>query len=141
MKLDEKTVNVLDQLKKFLPGSSSSWNPFLRTEDRPIPLFDDTPYTDVESMYPAPKFTNHHQPFSNPAISNRAKVGALLKELRSINKKKQIFESGFISKEGLRDREWFKHKGTGPGLWLGYGATTFPALTEGEWRKRLSRDR
>lgn len=32
----------------------------------------------------------------------------------------------------LQDREWYKHKGTAPGIWLGYGATTFPALTEGE---------
>lgn len=29
-----------------------------------------------------------------------------------------------------QDREWYKHKGVAPGKWLGYGATTFPALTE-----------
>jgi hypothetical protein len=32
----------------------------------------------------------------------------------------------------LQEREWYKHKVTAPGLWLGYGATTFPAITEGE---------
>lgn len=31
-----------------------------------------------------------------------------------------------------QEREWYKHKVTAPGLWLGYGATTFPAITEGE---------
>jgi hypothetical protein len=30
----------------------------------------------------------------------------------------------FLSEEGIRDREWYKHKGTAPGKWLGYGATT-----------------
>ncbi|WWD17285.1 hypothetical protein CI109_101725 [Kwoniella shandongensis] len=57
-------------------------------------------------------------------------IKAVLKEIRAINKKLQHFESGFLSEKGLKDREWYKHKGTAPGLWLGYGATTFPGLTE-----------
>ena len=46
------------------------------------------------------------------------------------NKKLIAFERGFISKEGIKEREWYKHLGVAPGKWLGYGATTFPALTE-----------
>ncbi|EKM80407.1 hypothetical protein AGABI1DRAFT_106593 [Agaricus bisporus var. burnettii JB137-S8] len=46
------------------------------------------------------------------------------------NKKLKSFERGFISEGGIKDREWYKHLGVAPGKWLGYGATTFPALTE-----------
>ncbi|TFK28864.1 Zn-dependent exopeptidase [Coprinopsis marcescibilis] len=47
-----------------------------------------------------------------------------------VNKQLVAFERGFIAKDGIRDREWYKHLGVAPGKWLGYGATTFPALTE-----------
>jgi hypothetical protein len=33
-------------------------------------------------------------------------------------------EHRFLSEQGIKDREWYKHKGTAPGKWLGYGATT-----------------
>jgi len=46
------------------------------------------------------------------------------------NKKLMVFERGFISEEGIKEREWYKHLGVASGKWLGYGATTFPALTE-----------
>ncbi|KAG6821633.1 hypothetical protein H0H93_000142 [Arthromyces matolae] len=52
------------------------------------------------------------------------------KRIVKINKKIVAFERGFISEEGIKDREWYKHLGVAPGKWLGYGATTFPALTE-----------
>lgn len=47
-----------------------------------------------------------------------------------VNAKLRSFERGLISKEGIKDREWFKHLGVAPGKWLGYGATTLPGLTE-----------
>jgi N-acetylated-alpha-linked acidic dipeptidase len=50
--------------------------------------------------------------------------------VHGINKKLSSFEGGFISEGGIRDREWYRHLGVAPGKWLGYGATTFPALTE-----------
>jgi hypothetical protein len=50
--------------------------------------------------------------------------------VRRVNSRLSGFEGGFISKEGIQDREWYKHLGVAPGKWLGYGATTFPALTE-----------
>ena len=54
----------------------------------------------------------------------------LMKRLRSINKRKASFERGFISKEGLPKRPWYKHLAVAPGLNLGYGSTTYPGVTE-----------
>ncbi|ORY34010.1 hypothetical protein BCR39DRAFT_518112 [Naematelia encephala] len=70
-----------------------------------------------------------HLPIPNIPKKIR-EIKAVLKEIREINKKLQGFEGGFISTEGIKEREWYKHKGVAPGLWLGYGATTFPSLTE-----------
>ncbi|KAF9269786.1 Zn-dependent exopeptidase [Marasmius fiardii PR-910] len=53
-----------------------------------------------------------------------------VKRVRAVNQKLIAFERGFISEAGLPGREWYRHLGVAPGLWLGYGATTFPALTE-----------
>jgi len=50
--------------------------------------------------------------------------------VKAANLKLATFERGFISEEGIKEREWYKHLGVAPGKWLGYGATTFPALTE-----------
>ncbi|KAI0832612.1 Zn-dependent exopeptidase [Trametes gibbosa] len=50
--------------------------------------------------------------------------------VRRANEKLVGFERGFISEDGLEGREWYKHLGVAPGKWLGYGATTFPAVTE-----------
>jgi N-acetylated-alpha-linked acidic dipeptidase len=37
-----------------------------------------------------------------------------------LNKKLMSFERGFISKEGIKDRQWFKHLGIASGKWLGW---------------------
>ncbi|KAF9478208.1 Zn-dependent exopeptidase [Pholiota conissans] len=52
------------------------------------------------------------------------------KRVVKANQKLRAFERGFISEGGIKDREWYKHLGVAPGKWLGYGATTFPGLTE-----------
>ncbi|KAF9058017.1 Zn-dependent exopeptidase [Panaeolus papilionaceus] len=52
------------------------------------------------------------------------------KRVGRANKRLLKFERGFISEGGIKEREWYKHLGVAPGKWLGYGATTFPALTE-----------
>ncbi|KAF8631539.1 hypothetical protein AX15_002295 [Amanita polypyramis BW_CC] len=52
------------------------------------------------------------------------------KRVHDVNAKLIAFEQGFISEDGIKDREWYRHLGVAPGKWLGYGATTFPALTE-----------
>ncbi|KAF9226672.1 Zn-dependent exopeptidase [Gyrodon lividus] len=53
-----------------------------------------------------------------------------IKRVQTVNEKLVAFERGFISEEGIKDREWYKHLGVAPGKWLGYGATTLPGLTE-----------
>ncbi|KZT74407.1 Zn-dependent exopeptidase [Daedalea quercina L-15889] len=52
------------------------------------------------------------------------------RRVRAVNKKLTGFERGFIHPDGIKDREWYRHLGVAPGKWLGYGATTLPALTE-----------
>ncbi|KAI6035044.1 Zn-dependent exopeptidase [Pisolithus orientalis] len=51
-------------------------------------------------------------------------------KVRKVNHKLRTFEQGFLSEGGIKDREWFKHLGVAPGRYLGYGATTLPALSE-----------
>lgn len=43
----------------------------------------------------------------------------LMRKLRSINLRKMAFERGFIAKEGLPRRQWYKHLGVAPGENLG----------------------
>ncbi|KAH9899708.1 Zn-dependent exopeptidase [Cubamyces lactineus] len=52
------------------------------------------------------------------------------KRVRAVNQKLKAFERGFIHEGGIKDREWYRNLDVAPGKWLGYGATTFPALTE-----------
>ncbi|KAJ7167465.1 hypothetical protein C8R46DRAFT_995586 [Mycena filopes] len=59
-----------------------------------------------------------------------AKFKKAVRRIRTVNKKLVSFEKGFISKDGIPDREWYKHLGIAPGKWLGYGATPLPALAE-----------
>ena len=49
------------------------------------------------------------------------------------NKKLIAFERGFISKEGIKDREWYKHLGVAPGKWLGERCSLFPFLFCDPW--------
>jgi len=58
----------------------------------------------------------------------RKQLRKILTQIRAVNRALRAFESGFISEEGIKDREWYKHKGTSPGKWLGYGATTVSIL-------------
>ncbi|KAJ8072027.1 Vacuolar protein sorting-associated protein 70 [Marasmius tenuissimus] len=53
-----------------------------------------------------------------------------LKRVVKANRKVIAFERGFLDEDGIKDREWYRHLGVAPGKWLGYGATTLPALTE-----------
>ncbi|KAJ1300406.1 hypothetical protein OPQ81_005226 [Rhizoctonia solani] len=62
--------------------------------------------------------------------SGPPELGELIREARLINKKLSSFERGFISEDGLPGRKWYRHLIVAPGKWIGYGATTFPSLTE-----------
>ncbi|ESK92204.1 glutamate carboxypeptidase [Moniliophthora roreri MCA 2997] len=71
---------------------------------------------------------HHHRPhWPGKLIRELIKV---VKRLRAINHQLIAFERGFISEAGIPGREWYRHLGVAPGKWLGYGATTLPALTE-----------
>ena len=50
--------------------------------------------------------------------------------IREISLRLARFERGFLSENGIKDREWYRHLGVAPGKWKGYGATPFPALSE-----------
>ena len=76
----------------------------------------------------AEKHAKHHRGKAGKKIEKQ--IWKVLGEVRAVNRKLQTFEQGLISKEGLKGREWYKHLGTAPGRWLGYGATTFPGVTE-----------
>ncbi|KAG1854106.1 Zn-dependent exopeptidase [Suillus tomentosus] len=52
------------------------------------------------------------------------------KRVRAANQKLMAFERGFISEDGIKDREWYRHLGVAPGKHLGYAPTTLPGLTE-----------
>lgn len=52
------------------------------------------------------------------------------KRVRAVNQKLMAFERGFLSEDGIKDREWYRHLGVAPGKHLGYAPTTLPGLTE-----------
>ncbi|WRT66400.1 uncharacterized protein IL334_003356 [Kwoniella shivajii] len=139
IKLDTERVEVLEKLRKLLPKpKSEKKRSFIsrlfnkkcsshNQEDLDIQIqtWESAERTELE----LPRLP--HLPIPRlPSPDKIKEIKKVLGEIRVINKKLQKFEYGFISTDGLKDREWYKHKVTAPGLWLGYGATTFPAITE-----------
>jgi N-acetylated-alpha-linked acidic dipeptidase len=41
------------------------------------------------------------------------------KRVQASNAKLISFEKGFLHKDGIKDREWYRHLGVAPGKWLG----------------------
>lgn len=39
--------------------------------------------------------------------------------VKNVNERLRAFEQGFISEEGIKDREWYRHLGVAPGKYLG----------------------
>jgi N-acetylated-alpha-linked acidic dipeptidase len=60
-----------------------------------------------------------HLPHHGPPECLIRKFIKAAKRVRRANKKLIAFERGFISEGGIRNREWYKHLGVAPGLWLG----------------------
>ena len=96
-----------------------------------IELWNDAEMSESEAPqwpeFPSPKLPKFPSGPHMPNLPKHGKMGEIkkvLEEIRGINKKLQYFEGGFISEEGIKEREWYKHKGVAPGIWLGYGATT-----------------
>jgi N-acetylated-alpha-linked acidic dipeptidase len=52
------------------------------------------------------------------------------KKIKSLNQQLVMAERAWLDPVGLPGRLWYKHVVYAPGLWAGYGAATFPALTE-----------
>jgi len=78
---------------------------------------------------------------SDPGVPMKGPLKKVIKAARAVrrvNAKLARFETGFIHEAGIKDREWYRHLGVSPGKWLGYGATTFPALTEALEEKNLT---
>lgn len=53
------------------------------------------------------------------------KLREAVKRVRTVNTKLVAFERGFISEDGIKDREWYKHLAVAPGKWLGESGTQF----------------
>ncbi|PKI83410.1 glutamate carboxypeptidase II [Malassezia vespertilionis] len=53
-----------------------------------------------------------------------------LRAVQEVNTKLKQFERIFLSEHGLEYRPWYRNLVVAPGRWLGYGATTFPGVTE-----------
>lgn len=60
----------------------------------------------------------HGPEHSRPPFPIRKFIKAA-KRVARVNKKLISFERGFISEDGIKDREWYKHLGVAPGKWLG----------------------
>jgi N-acetylated-alpha-linked acidic dipeptidase len=48
-----------------------------------------------------------------------------IQQVQAVNKRLIAFERGFISKDGIKGREWYKHLGVAPGRWLGESVHLF----------------
>jgi N-acetylated-alpha-linked acidic dipeptidase len=155
--LDHQTESDLKKLHKLLPPPPP--HPPHKHHDcgkKPLKLvwykFCSTFSSKCEKKL-AKHHPDHHGHPEPPKLPKKkvAEIKKILEAIRAGNKKRQAFEGGFISEDGIKvcpaqlvllaikvriliwqEREWYKHKVTAPGLWLGYGATTFPAITEGE---------
>ncbi|KAG8860116.1 hypothetical protein FRB96_004139 [Tulasnella sp. 330] len=80
---------------------------------------------------------HHHHGHEHDEEQKKHKIPKVIRRVMkaaevviSHNKKLSSFEQGFISEEGIKDREWYRNLVVAPGKWTGYGATTFPALSE-----------
>ncbi|WFC97062.1 glutamate carboxypeptidase II [Malassezia brasiliensis] len=70
------------------------------------------------------------QALLDDAHAPRHELRHAMRLVRRVNRALQRFERGFLDARGLPERTWYRHLGVAPGRWLGYGATTFPGVTE-----------
>ena len=74
---------------------------------------------------------HHHLPLE--------KLIKAAKRVSSANRKLISFERGFISKDGIKDREWYKHLGVAPGKWLGERSSLLLICLFWQWLTMPSR--
>ncbi|KAJ6539630.1 hypothetical protein B0H19DRAFT_1179879 [Mycena capillaripes] len=82
-----------------------------------------------EILYGLAMHAGFHGPTFHANLSRKG-LRKAVQRIRAVNMKLIGFEKGFISKDGIPEREWYKHLAIAPGKWLGYGATPMPALAE-----------
>lgn len=66
--------------------------------------------------------SQHHAPKPPSSLQGPFPLEDFIKAAKRVaaaNKKLRSFEAGFISEEGIKHREWYKHLGVAPGKWLG----------------------
>jgi N-acetylated-alpha-linked acidic dipeptidase len=69
-------------------------------------------------------------PHSGKAVNQLRRLG---RRIQAVNAKSSAFERGFISAEGIKDREWYKHLAVAPGKWLGSYTFLVFLLAELDW--------
>ena len=62
---------------------------------------------------------SRHKPGHGHGRSGLKEVIRAAKHVHDVNKRLSKFEQGFISEDGIKDREWYRHLGVAPGKWLG----------------------
>ena len=75
----------------------------------------DVEIADVYAALESLSHSSHHR------FGKKACIHKVLKKVRSINKRLQQFEGGFITEEGLPQRPWYRSRAVAPGRYLGYG--------------------
>ncbi len=71
------------------------------------------------------KGPSHHSSYWASRKISIHKFILAAKRVGSVNQKLIAFERGFISTEGLKEREWYRHLGVAPGKWLGMRSVYF----------------
>lgn len=124
----EELYNYLASLKETVSGANVTTLDYTRLESSIGRMWKSTHALDTEVS----RVQRDLDGLSNISCPHKRRREAtkLMKRVRSINKRKQSFEKGFISKRGLPKRPWYKHLAVAPGLNLGYGSTTYPGVTE-----------
>jgi hypothetical protein len=80
------------------------------------------------------KLIHLHESIANMNSSYVAMISRceenLLCNTEDLNDRLIKAERLFLDEDGIPGRTWYKHVVYAPGLWAGYGADTFPSLTE-----------
>jgi N-acetylated-alpha-linked acidic dipeptidase len=84
---------------------------------------DDTWESILEHVYPTTGEADYESlpPWLPGPVKKFIKAA---RRLGRCNKRLIAFERGFISEEGIKDREWYRHLGVAPGKWLGMSCLT-----------------
>lgn len=125
----EELYNYLASLKQTVSSHNVTSLDYTRFEASLGKMWNSTHALDAEAANVSDELARLSE---IPCSKKRGKAALkLMKRVRSINKRKQSFEQTFITKRGgLPTRPWYKHLAVAPGLNLGYGATTYPGVTE-----------